>query len=154
MVPRVLCFFYFHHIMQRIKPGVDIILDVLNAVKAAKPSPFIESLLFQYHERGGLSRKQLEGLYGKASKLESISPAKLATLEAIIKKKPTRFKSTMPDAQPLYVKDESVGQTIKAILDKNPLHKRVLFLRTKYEHNEPLSATELAELQKFNKLLR
>lgn len=139
--------------MQRIKPGVDVILDVLNAVKAARPSPFIESLLFQYHERGGLSRKQLEGLYGKASKLESVSPAKLATLEAIIKKKPTRFKSILPDVEPLYTKDEAVGQVINAILDKYPLHKRVLFFKAKYEHNEPLSATELAELQKFNKLL-
>ena len=51
-------------IMNKIKPGLDIVLDVLKASLAAYPtSKFIESLLFQYQERGSLSKKQLEGLF-------------------------------------------------------------------------------------------
>ncbi len=43
-----------------------------------------------------LSKKQLEGLYQKALKVESIPDGKLATLEAVIMKKPTRYKSAPP----------------------------------------------------------
>ena len=83
--------------MQRINPDVDIVMDVLKAVLEAQPqSSFTQSLLHQYQERGGLSKKQLQGLHSKASKLESLPPNKLATLEAIIKIKPTREKSTLP----------------------------------------------------------
>ena len=140
--------------MTRIKPGVDVVLDVLKAVSAAQPSSeFVQSLLFQYQERGGLSRKQLEGLYGKATKIPSVPPARLATLKAIILKKPIRSRSELPEIKPLYEKDEATGKIIAAILVKYPHHKRVLFFRSKYENNEPLSATELTELQKFNKLL-
>lgn len=139
--------------MQRLKPDVDIVLDILKAVLDAQPlSSFTQSLLHQYQERGGLSRKQLEGLYSKASKIQSIPSNKLATLEAIILKKPQRFKSVLPEIKPLYNKDEAAGKMINDVLAKYPQHKRVLFLKLKYENNEMLSATELAELQKFNKL--
>jgi hypothetical protein len=48
--------------MQRLKPDVDIVLDILKAVLEAQPlSSFTQSLLHQYVERGGLSKKQLEG---------------------------------------------------------------------------------------------
>jgi hypothetical protein len=71
--------------MQRLKPDVDIVLDILKAVLEAQPlSSFTQSLLHQYQERGGLSKKQLQGLYGKAEKVKSIPAGKLATLEAII----------------------------------------------------------------------
>lgn len=139
--------------MHRIKPGLDIVLDILLAVNEAKPSSFIQSLLRQYQERGGLSRKQLEGLLGKASKVDTIAPAKLATLEAIIMKKPTRFKSALPEATPLYSKDEELGKMITDILEKYPLHKRVLFFRAKFDNNDPLSPVEITELKKFHKLL-
>jgi hypothetical protein len=73
--------------MQRKKPGVDIILDVLNETLAVNTtSTFVTSLLYQYQERGGLSKKQLEGLYHKASKVVTNAPGKLATLQAIILK--------------------------------------------------------------------
>lgn len=139
--------------MQRLKPDVDIVLDVLKAVLEAQPlSSFTQSLLFQYQERGGLSKKQLEGLYNKALKVTSIPPNKLATLEAIIKRKKTKERSPLPAMTPLYEKDESTGQMISAILAKYPQHKRVLFFKTKYENNEPFSAAELTELKKFSKL--
>ena len=64
--------------MNRLKPDVDVTKDVLKAVLAAQPgSSFIQSLLQQYEERGGLSKKQLQGLYDKASKIET-SPRKQA----------------------------------------------------------------------------
>ena len=141
--------------MNRLKPGVDIVLDILNAVAAAQPSSeFVQSLLYQYQERGGLSRKQLEGLYGKASRIETIPPARLATLQAIILKKPVRSKSSLPESTPLYKKDETIREMIDSILKKYPSHKRVVFFRSKFENNEPLSAVELTELQKFYKLLK
>ena|ERR1043166_7514256 len=140
--------------MNRLKPDVDIVLDILKAVVAAQPlSSFTQSLLRQYQERGGLSRKQLEGLLNKASGIPSIPSNKLATLEAIILKKPQRYKSTLPPTEPLYKKDEETGKIINDILKKYPQHKRVLFLKSKYENNELLSAVELSELQKFSKLL-
>jgi hypothetical protein len=140
--------------MERKRPDVDVIKDVLEAVLEAQPSSsFVQSLLHQYQERGGLSKKQLEGLYNKASKINTISSSKLVTLEAIILKKPTRYKSELPAPEPLYKKDETTGQILSAILAKYPQHKRVLFFKSKYENNEVLSATEMTELQKFSKLL-
>ncbi len=141
--------------MQRIKPDVDIVKDLLEAVLAAQPdSSFTSSLLHQYQERGGLSKKQLQGLYGKASKIKSIAPGKLATLEAIILKKPNRYKSELPASTPLYSRDEQVGKLIITILSKYPQHKRVLFFQSKYENNEVLTGAEVAELQRFEKLLK
>jgi len=141
--------------MNRIKPDVDIINDLLKAVLEAQPqSSFIQSLLYQYQERGGLSKKQLQGLYDKAAKIKTIPVNKLATLEAVILKRPTRYKSTLPPPEPLYKKDEAAGQMLESILTKYPQHKRALFLKSKYDNNEVLSATEIAELQKFNKLIQ
>ena len=141
--------------MNRLKPDVDIVLDILKAVLQAQPlSSFTQSLLKQYEERGGLSRKQLEGLYNKAAKIPAIPTNKLATLEAIILKKPQRYKSELPPNEELYKKDEETGNLINSILEKYPHHKRVLFFKSKYENNEVLSPTDLTELQKFKKLLQ
>lgn len=139
--------------MQRINPDIDIVKDVLEAVLAAQPSsPFVKSLLHQYIERGGLSKKQLEGLHSKALKIKTIPQNKLATLEAIILKRPTRQKSELPANSPLYSKDEKAGEMITSILGKYPEHKRVLFLKVKYDNNEVLSGAEISELQRFSKL--
>ncbi|MEO7393767.1 MAG: hypothetical protein ABIU11_02430 [Chitinophagaceae bacterium] len=141
--------------MQKLKPDVDIILDILNAVLEAQPlSSFTQSLLRQYQERGGLSKKQLEGLFGKASKIKTIPPGKLATLEAIILKRPTREKSALPAIEPMYKKDEASGEMIDKILTKYPGHKRVLFFKVKYDNNEILSPADIAELKKFSKLVQ
>lgn len=140
--------------MHRKNPDVDIINNVLKATIAAYPgSAFVQSLSFQYQERGGLSKKQLEGLYKKAEKIKTIPQNWLATLEAEILKRPTRYKSTPPPNKPLYEKNEHTGQMLSSILEKYPQHKRVLFFKSKYESNEPLSGIELTELEKFYKLL-
>lgn len=141
--------------MYRKKPDVDVINDVLLACREAYPnSVFVQSLYMQYHERGGLSKKQLQGLHGKASKVIGLPVAKLATLEAVILKKPTRYKSEKPLPASEVKKDETAGQFIAEILEKYPQHKRVLFFKLKYDNNEPLSITEQAELKKFHSILK
>ena len=140
--------------MQRIKPEVDVVMDILRETLAANPeSTFVSSLLFQYQERGGLSKKQLEGLHAKASKVKTIPPGKLATMEAIILKKPTRYKSTVSSVPLPEVKDERLAKLLDEILDKYPAHKRVVFMKTKFDNNEAITAIEKTEIEKFHKLL-
>jgi hypothetical protein len=134
---------------------VDVIRDILERTEIAFPeSTFIKSLHQQYLNRGGLSKKQLEGLYQMAQKADTIPTGKLSTLEAIILKKPTRYKSAKPDPTPLYKKDQKLEVMITAVLDKYPQHKRVLFLKTKYNNNEVLTSTEITEIEKFYKMVR
>ncbi len=140
--------------MENNRQRIDIVNMVLEECIIAYPtSSFVISLYKQYTQRGSLSKKQLQGLYSKASKIEGISPGKLGTLEAIIKKMPTRYKSELPESAPVFEKDELSGEMIYSILEKYPEHKRVLYLKTKYENNDPLSALENAELKKFKKIL-
>ena len=142
--------------IQRKKPEVDIVKDVLKALLAAQPaSTFVQSLSYQYEERGGLSKKQLEGLHKKALKVNTIPVNWLATLEAVILKRPTRYKSTAPAIKPFYEeKDKKHGEMIEAILAKYPQHKRVLFLQAKYNNNEALSPADITELERFYKILK
>jgi hypothetical protein len=138
------------------KGSIDIVNEVLEACILAYPvSSFVISLYKQYISRGWLTKGQLQGLYSKAQKIESLPPGKLAALEALINKMPNRTKSEAPkEATPLYQKDEATGQLIQAILAKYPQHKRVLFLQSKYNNNEPFSSAELADLKRFSQLLK
>ncbi len=95
----------------------------------------------------------MEGLYSKASKITDINPGKLATLEANIKKMPNRYKSELPEAKPLYEKEAQYGTMIADILSKYPEHKRVLYLKTKYENNETLNQEDKADLERFIKVV-
>jgi hypothetical protein len=141
--------------MENKRKGIDIINEVLEDCIMAYPvSSFIISLYKQYGVRGSLSKKQLQGLHAKASKIKDISPGKLGTLEAIIKKMPTRYKSEIPAPKPLYEKDETVGKMINEVLEKYPQHKRVLFLKAKYDNNEQLSPPEITDLKRFWQLLK
>lgn len=140
--------------MNRINPDIDIVLDILKAVIEAQPlSSFAKSLHHQYIERGGLSKKQLEGLYHKAQKVKTIPPNKMATLEAIILKKHSKQKSELPPNEPLYQKDKAIEKKIQVILDKFPQHKGVLFLKAKFDNNEPFTSIESGELERLFKLL-
>ena len=133
--------FAFLKSMNQPKDRLDIINEVLEECILAYPvSSFIISLYKQYQQRGSLSKKQLQGLYGKASKIQQLPPGKLATIEAIIKRMPTRFKSELPEIKPMFEKEEATGQLISDILEKYPNHKRVLFLKVKYDNNEILSS--------------
>jgi hypothetical protein len=135
------------------KDRLDIINEVLEECIQAYPvSSFIISLYQQYQQRGSLSKKQLQGLYGKASGIQQLAPGKLATIEAIIKRMPTRFKSELPEIKPMFEKDEMTGQMIAEILAKYPGHKRVLVLKVKYENNELLTVADMADLKRFKSL--
>ena len=141
--------------MYKPKPGIDIIAKILDALYEHNPDAlFVMSLMHQYEERGSLSKKQLEGLLSKAQKVKDMPTSWLGTLEAIILKMPTRYKSTETiTASPIYQKDEEAGRLINAILEKYPQHKQVLFLKMKYDNNETLVPVEITELEKFCKLL-
>jgi hypothetical protein len=141
--------------MNQPKDRLDIINEVLEECILAYPlSSFIISLYKQYQQRGSLSKKQLQGLYGKASKIEQLAPGKLATIEAIIKRMPTRYKSELPEIKPLFEKEESTGLLITEILTKYPQHKRVLFLKAKYDNNEVFTAADINDLKRFKSLLK
>lgn len=137
------------------KPDVDIVNEILEECILAYPvSSFIISLYQQYQQRGSLSKKQLQGLYGKAARIKDLPPGKLATLDAVIKKMATKFRSEIPPPKPLQQKDETVGQMIQSVLDKYPAHKRVLFLKSKYDHDEPLTTVEINDLKRFVQMLK
>ena len=144
-----------HQKVTRLQPReVDVTMDILNILlKERADSPFVKSLHQQYCERGGLSKKQLEGLHNKASKVKEVPPQKLATLEAIIKLKTTRNKSDLPELKKEEEKDEASEKMIEEILVKYPQHKRVLFLQTIFKRNRMLSSIEKEEVKKFYKLL-
>ena len=133
---------------------MDVVQALLEDMLKAQPeSDFIKSLHKQYCERGGLSKKQMEGLHSKASKTNGIAPGKLATLEAIIKKRPTWEKKNVATISAVVEKDETILPLLTALLEKYPAHKRVLFLKSKYDKNDPISQLEKDELLKFTKLL-
>lgn len=137
------------------KKKIDIINDLIEDCILAYPvSSFVISLYKQYQQRGSLSKKQLQGLHSKASKIKDVSISKLGTLEAIIKRMPTRYKSELPPPTPLFEKDKDAGMLIETILAKYPQHKRVLFLKSKYESNELLSSIEISELKKFKQFIK
>lgn len=141
--------------MQQNKPKLDIINMLLeDCIMAFPVSSFVISIYQQYQRRGWLSKKQLQGLYDKASKINGVLPGRLAALESIIKKMPTREKSELPENAPLFEKDAEAGKLIEEILAKYPQHKRVLFLKAKYDNNEVLSATDVSELKKFRQHLK
>lgn len=137
------------------KKGIDIIGKILDACYAQNPDAlFIMSLMHQYEERGSLSKKQLQGLLLKAQKVTHILPGWLGTLEAIILKMPTRYKSVDPVLpSPIFVKNDEAGKLIHFILAKYPEHKRVLFLKSKFENHEIITRNEINELKKFFKAL-
>ncbi|MDB5251600.1 MAG: hypothetical protein JWP27_769 [Flaviaesturariibacter sp.] len=140
--------------MEKKRAGIDIVNEVLEAcLGAGADSPFVVSLYKQYVERGSLSRRQLQGLLAKATKA-AIPGARLATLDALIKKMPVRSKSEMPVAAPLYEKDQVAGEMIASILARYPAHKRVLYLQARYSNNEVLSPSDLADLKRFHAALK
>jgi hypothetical protein len=135
------------------KEKLDIINEILEDLLLAFPvSPFIISLYKQYQERGSLSKKQLEGLYAKASGVESINPGKLATVEAIIKKMPNRYRSEKPEAKE-ESKENALLPLIQAILQKYPQHKAVKFMLARIESGESLTAPEIQDINRISKLV-
>lgn len=132
-------------------------LDIVNmlledCIMAYPVSSFIISIYKQYQQRGWLTKKQLQGLYDKSSRIEGLPPGRLAALEALIKKMPTRQKSELPENKPMFTIDANAERLAKEILEKYPQHKRVLFLQAKLGR-QPLLPPEADELKRFHKLL-
>ena len=125
-----------------------------DCIMAFPVSSFVISVYQQYQRRGWLSKKQLQGLYDKSSKINGVLPGRLAALESVIKKMPTRENSELPEATPMFEKDELAGKLIAEILSKYPQHKRVLFLKAKYDNNEILTPADVTELKKFKQVLK
>ncbi len=142
--------------MYQKKSGIDIIGKILDACYTYNPNAlFVMSLMHQYEERGSLSKKQLEGLLSKAKKVKDMPQNWLGTLEAIILKMPTRYKSEEPIvAASVYEKGAEAGKLIESILSKYPEHKRVLYLQLKYNNREQISQDEINELKRFYKALK
>ena len=139
---------------QRINPDIDIIAYIIKEVLNAKPEDsFCKSLLHQYIERGGLSKKQLEGLQGKAIRIPGIHPGRLATLEAIIKKKHVTHRSEITLLPARQEKDNRAAEMIREILRSFPSHKRVLLFKSNYDKEGSLPPAENDELLKFYRLL-
>jgi DNA repair protein RadC len=140
--------------MQKNKKQIDVIGKVLQALyEHDTDSLFVMSLMHQYEERGSLSKKQLEGLCAKAKKVDNLPVAWIGTIEAIILKMPTRYKSTLEKNTPVFKKNEEATELITAILANYPQHKRVLFLQAKNNNHEPITGAEVDELRKFHQLL-
>jgi len=140
--------------LHRINPDIDIIADIIEAVLKARPNDaFCKSISIQYMERGGLSKKQLEGLQGKAARVDGIPPGKLATLEAIIKKKHVTHRSEATITATVKNNDEEAGTMIAEILEKYPQHKRVVLFSSNYKKDGFLALPEKEELLRFYKLL-
>ena len=138
----------------RLNPDVDIVAQIITAVLAAKPDDaFCKSIYQQYMERGGLSKKQLEGLHGKAGRIKEISSAKLATLEAIIKKKHVTQRSEVTITKVEIEIDTESEKMIDTILEKYPQHKRVLVFKANFAKDKILPKADKAELEKFYKIL-
>ena len=138
------------------KSDPDIIAALIeDGLEAFPVSPLLIGLYQQYQKKGFLTKKQMQGLYSKISGLAHINSGRLATLEAIINKMPNRFKSEKPKiTAPVFEKDQAAGAMLASILEKYPLHKRAVFLKAKYDNNEVLSSSDIAELKKFILLLK
>lgn len=136
------------------KKGIDIIDKILEACYKQNPDAlFVMSLMHQYEERGSLSKKQLEGLYQKASRVKDLPQNLLATLEAQILKMPTRSKSNITENKSTIIKDEETEKMINEIMEKFPAHKRVLFLQSKFKKSQSLLPDETKEVKRFYTLL-
>jgi hypothetical protein len=132
----------------------DVLLSILTKMKELhQGSSFINSIYNHYCNRGGLSKKQLEGLLDKAQQTPQLPQSNIATIEAIIKKKHTRERAAATISAAPPQKDALLGQLLQEILNKYPGHKRVLFIQSKYSKNEAITQLEIEEVKKFHKLL-
>ncbi len=133
--------------------SVDIVAELIQAVIQARPEDsFCLSIWQQYQERGNLSKKQLEGLLGKATKFTEVSPGKLATLEAIIKRKNQVHRTENSEIKET-IKDDAPLQEMNMILEKYPEHKRILFLKSRWIKDEIFTQAEIDDISRLKKLL-
>ncbi len=137
------------------KQGLDIIDKVLEACyNHNKDALFTMSLMHQYEDRGWLTKKQLQGLHNKASRLKDLPVGLLASLEAIILKMPERDKSPIVKTATTTTINPNIAIWIETILAKYPQHKTVLGLQMRFEKDKDLSPADTAVLEKLVKALK
>lgn len=133
---------------------IDVINEILEDCLVAFPvHGLLIGLYQQYGKRGFLTKKQLRALHTKASQVPDMAPARLATLEAIIRKMPNRFRSELPKTEPKKDETAELLSMTHAILQKYPQHKRVLFFKSKLDSRNPLTSKEIEELKKFFRMI-
>jgi hypothetical protein len=135
--------------------GPDIIEKILEACyNHNKDALFTMSLMHQYEARGWLTKKQLQGLHNKASKIKELPTGLLATLEATINKMPNRDKTPIDTINTSAKTNPNVVHWIESILLKYPQHKTVLALKAKLNKEKELSATDSATIEKIFKAMK
>jgi hypothetical protein len=141
--------------MNKKKQGPDIIDKLLEACyNHNKDALFTMSLMHQYEARGWLTKKQLQGLHNKASKIKDLPIGLLATLEATINKMPNRDKTPIDTINPSAKTNPNVLHWMENILLKYPQHKTVLALKAKLNKEKELSATDSATIEKIFKAMK
>lgn len=139
--------------MQIKKDGLDFVEKILTACyNSNKDDLFVMSLMHQYEDRGFLTKGQLQGLFYKAEKVNSLPTGLLATLQATLSKLPTREKKDAPIISE-FKKDEETEKKLNEILAKYPQHKAVLGMFNNFCKHDKLSSTEKLELDRIYKLL-
>ena len=121
---------------------------------AKADNTFVRNMYGFYQTRGGLSKKQLEALLRTINSIRATPPFNVATLEAIIKKKGTKTKSTLPAATPLYTEDVETTTILEQILTWAPLHKAALVYREKLKLHQLLTQADKDAIHKFYQLLK
>lgn len=134
------------------KKELDVVDKILNACyEHNKDALFVMSLMHQYEARKWLTKKQLQGLYLKAKKIESIPNGWLATLEAIINKMPNRDKTIIETKITLTQNNDALFQKINLILQKYPHHKTILALKEKIEKEKTASQIDIKTIEQIFK---
>lgn len=132
--------------------GPDIVNEVLESCILAFPtSSFIISLYKQYVQRGWLSKKQLESLHNKATKIPDLAVGKLATMEAMIKRMPNRYKSEKPLSTEAAPSQDLIDT--ETVLKAFPNHKGATELLAKLQGGATLLPTEKNNLKRFMALV-
>ncbi|RYG48914.1 MAG: hypothetical protein EOO01_13015 [Chitinophagaceae bacterium] len=131
----------------------DVVNYILEECILAYPvSSFIISLYKQYIQRGSLSKKQLQGLYAKASEIKDLNPGRLATLLALINKMPTRYRSEVPEQKISDPQNDDL-EKVERILAAYPQHKGARMLHIKLKARGLLTPRESSDLARFLSLV-
>ncbi|MEP7278633.1 MAG: hypothetical protein ABI813_08330 [Bacteroidota bacterium] len=110
---------------------------------------FIRNMYEFYKTRGGLSKKQLQALLITVNGIPATPPFSPATLEAIIKKKHTKSRSSLPPVTPLYKEDTDTKSILDKILALSPAHKGALRYMNKLNLHQQLTQADKDAINKF-----
>lgn len=138
-------------------PDYDFLNGVFEWVFYSLPpradNTFIKNMYDFYKTRGGLSKKQLEALLRTINAIDAKPPFSPATLEAIIKKKSSKSKSSLPPVTPMYKEDADTREKLDKILAISPAHKAAVVYMNKLKQHEILTQADKDAINKFYVLI-